>query len=105
MSGISFNRPSPPPLPEKDQREFEELVRQANAPLAHSSQSQSTTTTTSNNGVRLEQGEELHPDAKGKAIVPDFEGDVNPKTGERGGPKTEPLRHGDWSFGGRATDF
>ena len=26
-------------------------------------------------------------------LVPDFEGEVNPKTGERGGPKQEPLKH------------
>ena len=38
--------------------------------------------------------------------IPEFEGDVNPKTGERGGPKQDPLRHGtDWSFNGRVTDF
>jgi hypothetical protein len=39
---------------------------------------------------------------------PEFEGDKNPKTGEVGGPKNEPLRwgsEGDWSFNGRVTDF
>ncbi|KAK4120322.1 DUF1674-domain-containing protein [Parathielavia appendiculata] len=39
---------------------------------------------------------------------PEFEGDRNPKTGEIGGPKNEPLRWGsagDWSYNGRATDF
>ena len=46
----------------------------------------------------------LHPDAR-EPPKAEFEGDVNPVTGERGGPKQEPLRHGDWSFGGRATDF
>ncbi|KAK1728504.1 uncharacterized protein BDZ83DRAFT_534996, partial [Colletotrichum acutatum] len=37
-----------------------------------------------------------------------FEGDVNPRTGEVGGPKREPLRWGsggDWSYNGRVTDF
>lgn len=47
---------------------------------------------------------DLHPDARVKP-PPEFEGDTNPATGEVGGPKREPLRHGDWSFGGRATDF
>lgn len=47
---------------------------------------------------------DLHPDARVKP-PPEFEGDTNPVTGEVGGPKREPLRHGDWSFGGRATDF
>ena len=37
--------------------------------------------------------------------IPEFEGDVNPKTGEIGGPKQDPLRHGDYSFNGRVTDF
>lgn len=47
---------------------------------------------------------ELHDDAR-KRPVAEFEGDVNPKTGEVNGPKQEPLRHGDWSFSGRVTDF
>ncbi|TVY90009.1 Succinate dehydrogenase assembly factor 4, mitochondrial, partial [Lachnellula willkommii] len=56
------------------------------------------------------QGEELHPDIK-RGAKPEFEGDVNPKTGEVGGPKNEPLRwgstgeRGDWSYNGRVTDF
>lgn len=32
-----FYRPGPPPLPAEDQREFEELVRKAQAPLAKQS--------------------------------------------------------------------
>lgn len=39
---------------------------------------------------------------------PEFEGEKNPKTGEVGGPKNEPLRWGsggDWSYNGRVTDF
>ncbi|KAK4247428.1 hypothetical protein C7999DRAFT_32096 [Corynascus novoguineensis] len=39
---------------------------------------------------------------------PEFDGDKNPKTGEVGGPKNEPLRWGgqsDCSFNGRVTDF
>ncbi|KAG5513208.1 hypothetical protein PMAC_001578 [Pneumocystis sp. 'macacae'] len=46
----------------------------------------------------------IHPDAK-KPLPPEFEGDINPHTGEVGGPKTDPLKHGDYSFGGRTTDF
>ncbi|KAK9458782.1 uncharacterized protein V1516DRAFT_681937 [Lipomyces oligophaga] len=46
----------------------------------------------------------FHPDYLGKTI-PEFEGEVNPKTGEIGGPKQDPLRHGDYSFNGRVTDF
>jgi hypothetical protein len=43
-----------------------------------------------------------------KGAPPEFEGDKNPKTGEVGGPKNEPLRWGaagDYSYNGRVTDF
>lgn len=53
------------------------------------------------------EGEELHPDIR-RGVQPEFEGDRNPKTGEVGGPKNEPLRWGggvDWSYNGRVTDF
>ncbi|KAL9127447.1 MAG: hypothetical protein Q9217_003684 [Psora testacea] len=52
-------------------------------------------------------GEELHPDVR-RGARPEFEGDRNPKTGEVGGPKNEPLRWGgevDWSYNSRVTDF
>ena len=52
-------------------------------------------------------GEELHPNVRHGAM-PEFEGEQNPKTGEVGGPKNEPLRwgaQGDWSYNGRVTDF
>ncbi|MCJ1338633.1 putative mitochondrial protein, conserved [Bachmanniomyces sp. S44760] len=52
-------------------------------------------------------GEELHPDVR-RGAKPEFEGERNPKTGEIGGPKNEPLRWGggvDWSYNGRVTDF
>jgi len=52
-------------------------------------------------------GEELHPDIR-RGVKPEFEGERNPKTGEVGGPKNEPLRWGggvDWSYNGRVTDF
>lgn len=52
-------------------------------------------------------GEELHPHVR-RGAKPEFEGDTNPKTGEVGGPKNEPLRWGagaDWSYNGRVTDF
>jgi hypothetical protein len=53
------------------------------------------------------KGEELHPDVVRRA-QPDFEGEKNPRTGEIGGPKNEPLRWGansEWTYNGRATDF
>ena len=53
------------------------------------------------------KGEELHPNVR-RGAQPEFDGDVNPKTGEVGGPKNEPLRWGassEWTYNGRATDF
>ena len=52
-------------------------------------------------------GEELHPHVR-RGAAPEFQGDTNPKTGEVGGPKNDPLRWGvesDWSYNGRVTDF
>lgn len=59
------------------------------------------------NGKQIKKGEEFHPNMR-RGAPPEFEGDVNPKTGEVGGPKNEPLRWGgsaDWSYNGRVTDF
>lgn len=89
----SFTRPSPPPLPHQQQREFEDLQHAAQLPLSNA-----------------EAEFALHPDAR-KPLQPDFDGDTNPLTGEKGGPKQEPIRKwveedgGDWSFKGRVSDF
>lgn len=99
MSTNPLDRPSPPPLPRADQREFEELVRKAQAPLSHAS-------------MGREQAEAelaMHPDAR-QPLQAEFEGEVNPATGEHGGPKREPVGRwgesdGDWSFKGRVSDF
>lgn len=48
--------------------------------------------------------QDFHPDIR-RGPPPEFTGDRNPQTGEIGGPKTEPVKWGEWSFGGRATDF
>ena len=53
------------------------------------------------------KGEELHPNVR-RGARPEFDGETNPKTGEVGGPKNEPLRWGaagEWSYNGRTTDF
>lgn len=98
MLSSNINRPAPPPLPQEQQREFENLFRAAEAPL----------TPTSKNAPEAELAA-LHPDAR-QPLKAEFEGDVNPKTGEQGGPKREPVGRwadgdGDWSFKGRVTDF
>ncbi|KAL5507595.1 hypothetical protein ACEPAH_7051 [Sanghuangporus vaninii] len=106
LSALPLNRPAPPPLPPKEQREFEELVRAAAAPASSSNANAKSALASevSDLQARIAKGEELHPDAR-KPLSPEFEGDTNPVTGEIGGPKREPLRHGDWSYGGRTTDF
>ena len=80
------------------------------SPHSEAGQEASTEQKLENINVKVEargHGEELHPDVR-RGAKPEFEGDKNPKTGEIGGPKNEPLRWGggvDWSYNGRVTDF
>ena len=49
--------------------------------------------------------EEQHRDAE-KEPLPEWPDGVNPRTGERGGPRgPEPTRYGDWERKGRVSDF
>ena len=96
--------PAPPRLPKEEQEMFEHLQK-------HSTGAFSTSRLESDSDApevkRNAQGEELHPDTV-VGPKPEFEGDTNPKTGEVGGPKNDPLRwgaQGDWSYSGRVTDF
>lgn len=119
--------PSPPRLPPDQQAEFERLQRAVAdrladpTPLPHEQPSVSpastsrhtttpdgtvaaaaTTTTTSPSADEPTTG------GVWRGAPPEFDGEKNPKTGEVGGPKTEPLRWGsagDWSYNGRVTDF
>lgn len=90
-----MNHPAPPPLPREEQRELEELLRKAQAPLTPTIGQADPT---------------IHPDTR-IPVKPEFEGEINPKTGEQGGPKREPVARwtadpgGDWSFKGRVSDF
>ncbi|KAK8220469.1 hypothetical protein IWZ01DRAFT_427140 [Phyllosticta capitalensis] len=111
--------PGPQRLPKEEQEIFEELQRRSTGafstprPVVNQSPQSSSAAAEQTEGqdkfeISAEgEGEELHPDVR-RGAQPEFEGDVNPKTGEVGGPKNEPLRWGsqsDWSFNGRATDF
>lgn len=92
VSAFLKTSPAPPRLPPKDQEEFERLQKQANSQpdfVENSSES------------KLQDA--VHPQYR--KVYADFEGVVNPETGEVGGPKQDPLRHGDYSFNGRVTDF
>jgi hypothetical protein len=95
-SRSSFSRPGPPPLSPSDQAEFDALIK-ANASIG-------ATPAAAAPKAELEQAEEQHRDLR-KGPKPEFQGDVNPKTGERGGPKVDPFKAGDndWSYGGRVT--
>ena len=128
--------PAPPRLPAKEQEEFDRLQKASTgafstpkpvvdqaasqpAPLTIPQISQSLASEVAEEAgdgqikatvAATGKGEELHPDIR-RGAKPEFEGDVNPKTGEVGGPKNEPLRwgstgdKGDWSYNGRVTDF
>lgn len=92
-SAPPITRPAPHPLPPEQQREFERLQRQAET-MANAAPA---------------GREERHPDAPAP-LKAEFDGDINPATGERGGPKREPVQRwieeeGDWSFKGRVSDF
>ncbi|KAL3425448.1 hypothetical protein PVAG01_02239 [Phlyctema vagabunda] len=124
--------PAPPRLPPKEQEEFERLQKSSTGAFSTPKPSVVATPTTSSARPQINQspasasketqetidarvaangkGEELHPDIR-RGAKPEFEGEINPKTGEVGGPKNEPLRwgsterSGDWSYNGRVTDF
>jgi hypothetical protein len=117
--------PAPPRLPPDQQAEFERLQRTANtqegfnaasspdfSPSLHqSAQSAATdpqTQSQSRDSPFVAEIDLETPAPLRKGAPPEFEGDVNPRTGEVGGPKNEPLRwgaRGDYSFNGRVTDF
>jgi hypothetical protein len=129
--------PSPPRLPPKEQEEFERLQRSSTGAFSTPKSTTAPSSTPSSAAAQptrpqinqspastpvdkeetvdarvaaTGKGEELHPDIR-RGAKPEFEGEVNPKTGEVGGPKNEPLRwgstgeRGDWSYNGRVTDF
>lgn len=114
LSSTFQSRPGPPKLPADQQAEFERLQRAAEVssafqPPAAESSSTATTPATSTPRHTTTPADESHVNqGLFRGAPPEFEGDVNPKTGEVGGPKNEPLRwggKGDWSYNGRCTDF
>ncbi|KAK7425170.1 hypothetical protein QQX98_000085 [Neonectria punicea] len=105
------NRPAPPKLPADQQAEFERLQRAASVSAAFQPEAAAASTPATSQ-PRHESAPAPTPADVNQGLFrgapPEFEGDVNPKTGEVGGPKNEPLRwggQGDWSYNGRVTDF
>ncbi|OAL40156.1 hypothetical protein AYO20_00576 [Fonsecaea nubica] len=124
--------PAPPRLPKEEQDVFEALQRQSTGAFSTPRVNQSPDSLSPTEGDAAAAtvggvkdqtkpqdnqythvidasgaGEELHPNLV-RGAQPEFEGDRNPKTGEIGGPKNEPLRwgpSGEWTYNGRATDF
>lgn len=98
---------APPRLPKEQQEEFEQLQRAASTSNAFADlmTEDDKAALDADIGPTLStKTEELfHPEQRRR--YDEFEGDVNPKTGEVGGPKQDPLKHGDYSFNGRCTDF
>ncbi|KAG5982259.1 hypothetical protein E4U55_002150 [Claviceps digitariae] len=105
--------PSPPKLPPAQQAEFERLQRQASLssafqPSPPASDSDNSASTSSSSAAPLQDQHDAPPAGVFRGAPPEFSGDTNPRTGEVGGPKNEPLRWGgggDWSYNGRVTDF
>ncbi|KAK8165480.1 hypothetical protein BKA80DRAFT_342595 [Phyllosticta citrichinensis] len=98
--------PGPQRLPQEEQEIFEELQRRSTGafstpramPVVNQSPQASSSADQAYSRDKYQisaegEGEELHPDVR-RGAQPEFEGDVNPKTGETGGPKNEPLRWG-----------
>ncbi|GAB1312653.1 Succinate dehydrogenase assembly factor 4, mitochondrial [Madurella fahalii] len=101
-SSSSSSSPPPPPLPPSQQ------------PLTTSRHVTSPSSNPAQQAQQHTQATAEDPSAGSfsggirQGAPPEFEGDKNPKTGEVGGPKNEPLRWGsagDWSYNGRVTDF
>jgi hypothetical protein len=113
LSSTFQNRPGPPKLPAEQQAEFERLQRAASVSSAFQPQEETpaAVATPATSQIRHTTTPEKLDDmnvAYRRGAPPEFEGETNPKTGEVGGPKNEPLRWGgagDWSYNGRVTDF
>jgi hypothetical protein len=104
-----ITRVGPPSLPRAEQEEFEALVRAAGAgqsglPDAETIKSALKASTSALVKEEKQQPTQEHPDLRKHAPV-QFEGEVNPQTGEVGGPKRDPFYagDGDWQYSGRVT--
>lgn len=98
------SRPAPPKLPAAEQAEFDRLQREA----AVSSAFQPADEAAAPAAAEAAEEEDVNSGMLFRGAKPEFKGDTNPKTGEVGGPKNEPLRwggQGDWSYNGKVTDF
>lgn len=96
--------PAPPQLDADEQKEFEKLQQAANTQIAIEQYNEDQGFKADDTPPKVVESD-VGNFGKAMMTVPEFEGNVNPKTGEVNGPKQDPIRHGDWSFNGRVTDF
>lgn len=97
--------PSPPKLSKEDQEEFERLQRTANSEVALEMTEEELEALQKGEATLQDKNKAMGYHPEYRPVYADFEGEKNPETGEIGGPKQDPLRHGDYSFNGRVTDF
>lgn len=97
--------PAPPRLPKEQQEEFEKLQKLANLQAAIDEYNRQITEEGMTNSEIEEAPTDIGVTAQYFKTIPEFEGEINPETGEVGGPKQDPLKHNDWSYNGRVTDF
>lgn len=103
-SPFASRGPSPPQLSAEEQKEFEKLQQAANTQIAIEQYNEDHGFKSENAPPKVASSD-VGTFGSMLKTIPEFEGDVNPKTGEVNGPKQDPIRHGDWSFNGRTTDF
>lgn len=102
-SSFSGNRgPAPPMLDPEEQKEFERLQQAANTQSAIDEYNKELGF---KNNASPKVTSDIGQFTAAMQTIPEFEGDTNPVTGEVNGPKQDPIKHGDWSFNGRVTDF
>lgn len=94
----TFNSPSPPLLRRSDQKAFEESVKKVQNPANTEAGSDYTQNADGEIVLKTKKATEeeltMHPDFRRKPKA-EFEGATNPETGEIGGPKVNPLSHGE----------
>ncbi|XBW37644.1 hypothetical protein QEN19_003225 [Hanseniaspora menglaensis] len=127
QADIQLKQPAPHKLPLKEQLEFESLIQKANSELIFEEYNESIAKNKIDDindpkkfeqlikekqammenfkGLEGEKETTSVPKTYSTNTIPEFEGNINPKTGEVNGPKQDPLKYGDWAYNGRVTDF
>lgn len=114
----------PPKLPKHEQEEFERLqniaqsqiaIEDYNDRLLAAQREAAAAASGSTSHEAATEEEDVKPPVVNNSdigtfaylkTIPEFEGEVNPNTGEVGGPKQDPLKQSDeWTYNGRTIDF